>query len=601
MCSRNLGMDHAVTRSAGDAVVTRTTYSLPTELLIKIFDRLAPDGPISTFESRGKDQQMCSSYLESRYTLASICRTSRLLNRIATRYLYQTVLIKSQRESFRFFRSLASNPNLRPLVRSFIWAAVLRHDETVEAKPRDPAEDLDSIVSSHWEAMNWPRDADDALIAWLVELEDSSNWSSEKFLAATLAMTTHLKSLFLALGSGPRCVRLPDFKNYPYSVSSEYLPLRKLLCSRLYQQYKSSGQKDMYNRQRPPPRIPEPNWNYDELLPDKYLQELEVLVLEPYEHSLDHIITPGAMIQILSLNSRSLRRFDLKDINPMGKCFMPSHPGKQGPAIMQQSPSIQKIQIFGGSVPQFLIPKVCWAFPKLSTLRIEFDTVTANTTRFSYIFDPVIQGIGTLKDSLETLSLTTASRASWRAPGSRPILTSTLKQMRVLKCLVVEFIWLFGMWPDSPQLDISDCLPTSLTTLQLSEYWGFNGMHNYYPSFPTCQTPLQFLHNILADLHRGCQHSLPNLRDIVIIPAGGFSANHLAMFGKDTIDDYKSMYSSFIPLFASIGVRFSVATFEDWSSQTRSNWSNVGRLGASPFGGSFTMSLGRRRFDKDLI
>jgi hypothetical protein len=99
----------------------RAVTRVPAELWGKILECLFTSGSITTYSSAADKPQLSPSLVQSRKNLASACLAFRQLYRPAMRCLYHVVTLRSTEELLRFFSTLATNPELRPLVRRFNW------------------------------------------------------------------------------------------------------------------------------------------------------------------------------------------------------------------------------------------------------------------------------------------------------------------------------------------------------------------------------------------------------------------------------------------------------------------------------------------------
>jgi hypothetical protein len=92
---------------------------VPTELFEKILEHLLPSGSITAYESTANKPMVSSTIVESRKNLSSACLAFRLLHAPARRCLYRVVTVRSTKGLICLFRTLATCPELRPLVRGF--------------------------------------------------------------------------------------------------------------------------------------------------------------------------------------------------------------------------------------------------------------------------------------------------------------------------------------------------------------------------------------------------------------------------------------------------------------------------------------------------
>lgn len=99
----------------------RVLSRVPAELWGKILSCLLTSGSITTYTSAADEPQLSPSLVESRKNLASACLAFQLLHGPARRCLYHVVTLRSTEELLCFFRTLVTNPELRPLVRRFNW------------------------------------------------------------------------------------------------------------------------------------------------------------------------------------------------------------------------------------------------------------------------------------------------------------------------------------------------------------------------------------------------------------------------------------------------------------------------------------------------
>ncbi|KAK3318848.1 hypothetical protein B0H66DRAFT_533357 [Apodospora peruviana] len=103
---------------------------LPVELELAIFEHLVPTGPVTTHSSVGEKPQLSEAYRRDTAatgiaTLAHICQASWRFREIATPLLYRVAVLTDMRQLVCIFRTLATVPRLRSLVRTVIWAGVI--------------------------------------------------------------------------------------------------------------------------------------------------------------------------------------------------------------------------------------------------------------------------------------------------------------------------------------------------------------------------------------------------------------------------------------------------------------------------------------------
>ncbi|KAK3312660.1 hypothetical protein B0H66DRAFT_537744 [Apodospora peruviana] len=507
---------------------------LPTELITAILGHLHYTGSVTSYRYIAGRPEIRQEYIEARSDFSSLCRVSKFLYPIASRRLYHTIVLQSEKELFLFFRTIANDVNLRLAVRSFAWDGHLSVDDN----------ELASLALTCWGSGTcWrPSSPEDIHIAQLMGISDDT-LHSWRVLGAVLAMISEVKSLFVLLdfeeaaqpqvqvpGSNPRCL--------------EQDALRQLIPI-------VGGENRVVDRQ--------------------FLQKLEVVAFEPHV-SVDRVMVMEGTCTLILKNSPLLRRIELKG----GMWFkgVVALREYEGSNVVWEN--VKELIQFGATALD--IASIVTVFPHLSVLEIELQNGAAPS-----IFEddpPTSQALLRVSRTLETLSLMTAlGKNSW--VRVEPALLPALKRMKALKHLTTESIWLCGRegnFDSSSPADfqLSDLLPPTLESFHLIDHWGMDMSKTFYPSqFPNDWTPLQFYGHFFWKIYDECATRTPSLRHIAFAP-------HPYLFSDLTTNDQPrtalELLNRFRDLFARIGVRFSLTTRRAAATQRHLSWANMGNV-----------------------
>ncbi len=507
---------------------------LTLELYIEVLEHLRPLGSLTTNKSNAVKPEIRQGHVESRSDFANLCLVSKLHRPYATRYLYQTVLLKDQKELLYFFRTMASNPDLRPGVRSFAWAGVLSTDNTNAKSTRRRNAEMASLAPDCWASIgDWPSTPTGADIARLMSIDGPGTLQTWRVLGAVLAMIPRTRSLFMLQSHGERS--LPKQPSCPEQEAIRYLLLQD-------------------NNPR-------------------FLQELETITLEPHEQRRTPCFATAPSLMALLLNSPSVRRVELK-----GPFFFRSVRVFAEKFWFNRvvSESVRELLHFRPAEVDDDQVGLLTTFPKLVSLEAEYNAghflfAQSNSTTFS-------EALCTVSGTLETLSLTTAPGSFWNGNIVLPLLPP-LHQMAALKHLTTESIWLFGRQDLLSTPRLVNVLPRSLSCLRLIDYWGSSDVSIFGPLAPSSSNLLELYDRAFSGLHYNWSTHLPNLKSIVLQvsdPSQPHTATESGSSSRDLPADARAFELKFQALFAGLGVRFSIFASDMSDVQRRSSWANVG-------------------------
>ncbi|KAL1855822.1 hypothetical protein VTK73DRAFT_8456 [Phialemonium thermophilum] len=541
--------------------------ALPVELIFQILGHLRPTGPATTSFSSASRPEVSHVYVESRSTLVSVGQTSKLLHQLGTRHLYRTVLLRDHKQLLYFFRTLAIRPDLRQLVRSLVWAGILSEDRVHAQRTRFLEAEMQAIAVGSWDKdINWPlggpNNEDDAHLASLMGIQGAESVEGWRLLGAVLGMTLRLKGLFL-------------LHSYVFSSSVARCPEHDAVCTLLSQSDQSRGAIEPVNAPvKDNPTAPHSNGGGGSSRRRFFLQELELLVIEPHEAPFAEMFSTTLTMQRLMRNSPVLLRIETKGSTA------PKAPREVGEGARwggtAVSRSVREVLHLRCALPPADVVEFPTAFPNLSSFEAEYNEIVPPLHQRQRRGHPVVGSLLGVANTLETLTVTSRSRGGW---GNPPPLLGSLGGMRALKNLTAELGWLFGTrFPSLTQRNtglLAD-LPPSLETLHLIDYWGL-------PDPPPASgwPRLRFLDDVCTTLYAGCcSTKLAGLRDITISSPifrsdGTVKSSSRKNAEVDVVEDPLISLENFYSLFATVGVRFSCVKLDSEEYILPCRWANM--------------------------
>ncbi|KAI1418378.1 hypothetical protein F5Y13DRAFT_604 [Hypoxylon sp. FL1857] len=511
--------------------------ALPLELIEHIIECLLPRGSL-TIES---ELRLNPTFHISKTALSNVCLTSRMLHNIASRYLYQIVVLEDQRALFCFSRTLAARPDLRPLVQSFAWLGVIDNSRPPHGTVQLPlASSPNGRLTFH--------------IGYTLNNNSSSplKLAGLKVFESVLVNCPKLRILFTHISSPVR------IRPYVYP-SPEYVALHRVFDGRAGAQPRSLKEQ---NAQDDSVGASSSDITTDTASPRQFLRELETFIVAPRSST---ISLPGHILWSALSNCPSLKRIEAKrSIRPP----LPSRAQVKDPTPTMIAENIKDISIREAKTPED-ISHLTIHFPNLTMLSMEFeDEAVQDPHRLS-------NALLRLRHTLRTLRLTTTPGKSWKSFYSPSLLSPILKNMQALRELTTECIWLFDSLQDPPVgLDLGHLLPSSLIDFHLIDYWGVSKPTEFYQNSPAGVTPTECRERIFSSLHHGCSTHLSNLRNVEYTPqfSVGYDTPRDDMEGMSGIADFTHRYEQ---LFMENGVHFSVLTPEEWIARLHSLKANI--------------------------
>lgn len=475
-----------------------------------IINELRPVGPLTSYDPMAARRDISSDYRKTRCNLANLCLVSKALNYAMAPHLYHTILLQSQMELALFFRALVLHPNNRFTVRSFAWAGNEKEHDTKAI----------SVARTHLGSLRWAPNsgtnpADNSIVPSGTEILE--------ILRLVLCYISEVKSLFMLFGRDNEtgmCLGHEALRGWVRGIG----PLLE-------------GQS-------------------------RILQKLEVMTFE--SDFTRQTVLEDVCTNIL-LNSPRLRRIEFKGAMSFREVVDKI---QQLRGSRHVSESIKELVHFRATDPDLSATALAEAFPNLSTLKAE------HAKNGSHLDLSRALLTGNLTTTLETLSLTTELEVLWvrKDETGIPLLALALNQMRSLKHLTTESIWLFGQEP-RVAFQLSTFLPPSLVSFTLIDYWGHEFFEEpFYPPLVRSWTPHRFYTRALNKLHNECSTRFPSLRQITL------ASDYLYCCGI-TAPDHNGQARRFLPtfqdLFASIGVQFSITTRQGAWDQRQWDWANL--------------------------
>ncbi|KAI0156872.1 hypothetical protein GGR57DRAFT_462574 [Xylariaceae sp. FL1272] len=518
--------------------------TLPVELTQAVLREMLPYHSITAYESTSDQPQVARSYVLSRSGLASVCQVSRRMHSLAIPFLYHTILLKSHRELFYFFRTMAEVPSYREFARVLIWTAMLSKRDFVFMEMidlstttlRSETKDVDTSILWH------PKGQTEALVGILgsmLALGSPKECPVSHILAAALSVLPEIKVLFLSLHTGNSIGPLP----HP-PVVIEMTPEHDAI-SRLF--------------------------GTSKCIETNPLDQVKKLILEafPYSNKASASFAIDTVLHILQ-DSPRLRHVMLKsDTIFNGLVKGGTRHGPLPPTILKHTRTLHHI---GGGYPQSGMENLAIAFPNLVALHYE-SKVGAFPKPRGRGYTGFLNCLTSLSATLETFSLTTLAGVSWNRTDTPAVLSPALRHMKRLRCLRIETIWLFGTLDFSAAHYVADLLPASLVDLHLIDYWGSYEPDTLWPQFPERMTPFNFIDTVLTGLLHGCRTSLTELKSLAVT-SPIFCRPHYRECQVD--EDITLLENRFCSLFESTGVAFSIVRQDDLGDIMHSSWGRPG-------------------------
>ncbi|KAK0641343.1 hypothetical protein B0T16DRAFT_461416 [Cercophora newfieldiana] len=541
--------------------------SLPWELEELIFQQLLPVGPVTTRQSTGDDPRITESHAEFNATLGSICRTSRRFSQIATRILYQHVVLKDAAQLIYFFRTIATSPHLRLLVRNLVWAGFIPPLDPVAVGGHDliTARSMMALVGDTWmlktvkrcwSGMQWPPPGDKAMerICLRLGLSDPVHFCSGHILGAVISLCPRLESLFAVLNQTNKMIISP--KGRVLRRCPEFSGLLQI------------PEWDLFQYHSPlPGSVPYP-------LQCSFLQSLKTISIEPHSDrnaesywsvfTLEPILRSCPKIESVEIKGT----VSWRELQTRGSEWQP-------PAV--SSDSVKQLILTRAIHPEDSMSTIVDTFPKLEALYAEFvETSHAGTYRAWLTREHFQNALASLGDTLETLHFTSAPGETWQFIGIEPLLYPVLKDMSVLKHLVVEFAWLIDR-NNLPLVFDEVYLPSGLVSLHLLDFWGAS-RSEYYPKFPDGMEPLGFLAVVLNGLLEG--NRLGRFPDLKAVKISSPCFETLGRRKSTEVDGVTAKEASnfdffFKRVFKDLGVELSLGGIDKRTEHGQWSWSSI--------------------------
>ncbi|VUC29879.1 unnamed protein product [Clonostachys rosea] len=439
-----------------DLSVDSPMQRLPHELVVDVLEYLRPSGSLTTVASNCQEPEIDSSFFTSRSSFASLCLTSKWIHSLAIGYLYRTVVLASNLELLRFFRTISNNTRLRSMLTSFAWPVVLGSDE-IEFDGWDifVNEVYPDLDPQSWASIAWDNTEDQKSYNRM-GLSKSIKAAYWQVLGGIFATAPNIKSIF---------VFHPNHR------------IGMVPCFPVYQ---------MFMALLTPPQAPK-----------TFLQRLRTITLETWPGSPSHFVTKS-LVGLL-LNSPIYRleikfRFSMKEFREAINEWQVTDFSAE---------SVRELFMLDvWSYPEELV-HVKTIFPHLTSLEIEYESDHIALDKSA--IDGLRQGILGLSGTLERLSLTCYQLFTPAPKDAEPTLPD-LGSMGVLKHLTTTFFWLFGTKDITRELERTDTLPPALETLRLFDHSG----HESWKAE-------EVYDQALTKLEENCIHRLRNLKSVVFV------------------------------------------------------------------------------------
>ncbi|KAK4448396.1 hypothetical protein QBC34DRAFT_495369 [Podospora aff. communis PSN243] len=540
--------------------------SLPWELEDAIFQQLLPHGPVTTRQSTSDNPKITRCHADFSVTLASICRSSRRFNQIATRILYKKVILGDIAQLILFFRTIATTSRLRKFVRSLVWVGFIPPSELVAEDHRftSPRSMMALVgdtwmldtVKSCWAEIRWPPPGDKSLdrVVRRLGLSDQVHFSSGHILGAVISLCPRLESLFSVLNQTDKMIISP--KGRVLRRCPEFSGLLQI------------PEWDLFQYHSPlPGSVPYP-------LQCSFLESLKRISIEPHSDrnaesywsvfALEPILRSCPKIEGVEIKGTASWR----ELQTRGNAWQP-------PAV--SADSVKQLILTRGIHPEDSLSTIVETFPKLESLFAEFvETSHAGTYRAWLTKQHFQDALVSVSDTLETLHFTSAPGETWQFVGIEPLLDPVLRELSTLKHLTTEFAWLFGRENIDFVCDAS-YLPDTLVSLHLLDFWGVAGVA-YQPKFLNGIGSLEFLGNVLGGLLEAKKSGrFPDLKAVRVSSpsAAALGVAGSTMNPNTSTKAAEEFGSSFAARFREHGVELSLAELDGRMEHGQWSWSSI--------------------------
>ncbi|KAK0636462.1 hypothetical protein B0T17DRAFT_613189 [Bombardia bombarda] len=579
--------------------------ALPVELEVAILQHFVPTGPVTTRDSVGEHPQLTLPFREFGPGMAQICQTNYRFAKIATPFLYRVVVLKDMTQLLCFFRTLATVPPLRNLVRTVIWAGVMAPPSSTPTQTQTPSQDtspnsLMALVGDTWLSplicttfesstqTHWPpTDKLGQLVTRKLELTKPAHFCSGHILGAVLALCPNLAALFTVLGQTDRMVMSP--KGRVLRRCPEFPGLVQIPEWDLFQYLDAPVHGNT--------SVPYP-LACQFLLSSSHPSNLRSITIEPHSDRNAEMYWAAFALEPLLRSCPLIKNIEIKggmswrELRPRG---WGDH-RQQQPSVLGRA--VRQLVLTRATRPEDNMATVADMFPGLRALYAEFVETGAGTSFRAPAagFQAALAG---LRGTLEVLHLTSAPGETWRFLGVPSLLCPVLGQMGGLKHLVADAVWLFGRQMAMDGVAAVDggllLLPPSLVSLHVIDFWGVAAMGGgregggmaeeatamamaiaraagaaYYPVFPGQTSPLEFMARWLGDLLVGCETHLTVLKAVRVT-----SPLFAGLRQTETISsvDVQMHVKHFKEAFGRVGVEFSVS--DERAEHGQWEWSSI--------------------------
>ncbi|KAK0620120.1 hypothetical protein B0T14DRAFT_566901 [Immersiella caudata] len=538
--------------------------SLPWELEDAIFQQLLPHGPVTTRQSTSDNPKITTCHSDFNVTIANICRSGRRFNQIATRILYQSVLLGDITQLVLFFRTIATTSRLRNLVRSLVWvgsipsASHIVTDDRGLVTPRSMMALVGDTwmldtVKRCWAGVRWPLLGDKALdkVVRRLGLSDPVHFCSGHVLGAVISLCPGLESLFTVLNQTDKMIISP--KGRVLRRCPEFAGLLQI------------PEWDLFQYHSPlPGSVPYP-------LECDFLDSLKRISIEPHSDrnaesywsvfALEPILRSCPKIESVEIKGTASWR----ELRTRGSHWQP-------PAV--SADSVKQLILTRAIHPEDNMSTIVETFPRLTSLFAEFvETSHAGTYRAWLTKEHFQDALLTLKDTLETLHFTSAPKETWQFVGIEPLLYPVLKDLSTLKHVTTEFSWVFGR-ENFGFVREATYLPDTLVSLHLLDFWGVAGPA-YQPQFLDGMGPLEFISNVLRGLLEAKANGrFPDLK-AVRISSPCFAEPEVAGLVENAATPAPEFESFLTTSFRQVAVELSLVELEGRMEHGQWRWSSI--------------------------